>query len=150
MIVFFGRSSASFAGLLLFPNDRKDSCRFTKEEALKKYEVPFLIWANYDITEKEIDHISLNYLSTEMAVDTGQSMSAYQCFLNRRCNRKFLPCLIMAVMMQRGGITRWRKHRNLCSNGSGNTRSCNIICCLTVRRVSYFTNAIFFDIIRLM
>ena len=39
------------------------------------------IWANYDITEKEIDHISLNYLSTEMAVDTGQSMSAYQCFL---------------------------------------------------------------------
>ena len=49
--------------------------------SLKKYEVPFLIWANYDITEKEIDHISLNYLSTEMAVDTGQSMSAYQCFL---------------------------------------------------------------------
>ena len=34
-----------------------------------------------NITEKEIDHISLNYLSTEMAVDTGQSMSAYQCFL---------------------------------------------------------------------
>ena len=57
----------------LYDVEQKGPVRFT---AMENY-----VQANYDITEKEIDHISLNYLSTEMAVDTGQSMSAYQCFL---------------------------------------------------------------------
>ncbi len=81
VIVFFGDHQPHLPDSFYFQMTGKIPAGFTKEEALKKYEVPFLIWANYDITEKEIDHISLNYLSTEMAVDTGQSMSAYQCFL---------------------------------------------------------------------
>ena len=81
VIVFFGDHQPHLPDSFYFQMTGKIPAGFSREEALKKYEVPFFIWANYDITEKEINHISLNYLSTEMAVDTRQSMSAYQCFL---------------------------------------------------------------------
>lgn len=59
----------------------KAPVQFTAEETRSKYRVPFMIWANYDIPEKTVEHISLNYLSTELAGDVGLPMCAYQRFL---------------------------------------------------------------------
>jgi phosphoglycerol transferase MdoB-like AlkP superfamily enzyme len=36
----------------------------TLEERTRLYQVPFMIWANYDIEESYIDNISINYLSS--------------------------------------------------------------------------------------
>lgn len=41
------------------------------EDLSKKYLVPFILWANYDIPEKEINEISLNYLSM-LLLDTAK------------------------------------------------------------------------------
>ncbi len=35
----------------------------TTDKLKTSYEVPFVMWANYDIEEKEVDAISTNYLS---------------------------------------------------------------------------------------
>ena len=59
----------------------KDLGDLTTEELQKKYQVPFLIWANYDIEEKEIDALSANYLSSYVLNTAGLSMTPYQRYL---------------------------------------------------------------------
>lgn len=54
---------------------------FTREQNMKKYLVPFMIWANYDIPEQEIDKISLNYLSGLVLQTAGLKMSNYDYYL---------------------------------------------------------------------
>lgn len=54
---------------------------FTTEQTTQKYLTPFLIWANYDIPEQEIDRISLNYLSTLVLQVAGLPMSDYNRYL---------------------------------------------------------------------
>lgn len=51
------------------------------EQNMKRYEVPFLIWANYDIEEQEIENTSINYLSTLMMKAAGLPLSDFQKFL---------------------------------------------------------------------
>jgi hypothetical protein len=48
---------------------------------MKKYRVPFFIWANFDIEEREIERISMNYLSSIMLEATGMEMTEYNKFL---------------------------------------------------------------------
>lgn len=52
------------------------------EELQKKYTVPFIIWANYDIPEKNIECTSLNYLSNYLLDCTSLKKSAYFNFLS--------------------------------------------------------------------
>lgn len=52
-----------------------------QEESMQKYMVPFMIWANYDIPEEEIERTSLNYLSVLMLEAAGLEMTDYQRFL---------------------------------------------------------------------
>ena len=47
----------------------------------KKYEVPFMIWANYDIEEEEGIYTSTNYLSSLFFEKTGVKCSPYQNYL---------------------------------------------------------------------
>jgi hypothetical protein len=54
----------------------------TLEGTAKKHVVPFVIWANYDIEEEEIDQISANYLSTKIVETAGLKKTAFQCFLS--------------------------------------------------------------------
>jgi phosphoglycerol transferase MdoB-like AlkP superfamily enzyme len=54
----------------------------TLEGTAKKHVVPFVIWANYDIEEEEIDQISANYLSTKIVEAAGLKKTAFQCFLS--------------------------------------------------------------------
>lgn len=55
--------------------------QMSAEDAMKRYEVPFLIWANFDMEEEEIENTSINYLSTLMMKAAGLELSAFQRFL---------------------------------------------------------------------
>ena len=55
--------------------------KLTMEEEQKMYITPFMIWANYDIEEKTLDTISLNYLSSILMETADLPMTAYQKYL---------------------------------------------------------------------
>ena len=48
---------------------------------MKRYQVPFMIWANYGIKSSLIDKISINYLSTLMMETAGLKLTDFQKFL---------------------------------------------------------------------
>jgi phosphoglycerol transferase MdoB-like AlkP superfamily enzyme len=53
----------------------------TLDKQQKLYEVPFFVWANYDIEEKYIDNTSLNYLSSYVYDAAGIALPPYNQFL---------------------------------------------------------------------
>ena len=53
----------------------------TLDEQQKQYEVPFFIWANYDIEDNYIDYVSLNYLSSYVYNVAGITLPSYNQFL---------------------------------------------------------------------
>ena len=59
----------------------KDMSELSVEELQKKYQVPFVIWANYDIEEKEIEAMSANYLGSYILQTAGLKMTPYQRYL---------------------------------------------------------------------
>lgn len=81
VIVFFGdhqpKLASSFYNKLL----GKKASKLTGEETMQKYQVPYVVWTNYDIEEKEYGEISLNYLQTVMADAAGMKLTPYQRYL---------------------------------------------------------------------
>jgi phosphoglycerol transferase MdoB-like AlkP superfamily enzyme len=53
------------------------------ERYQRKYVVPFLLWANYDIPEEDVDKISANYLSSYLLKTIGLEGTAYNHYLMR-------------------------------------------------------------------
>jgi phosphoglycerol transferase MdoB-like AlkP superfamily enzyme len=51
------------------------------EEYRQKYTVPFLLWANYDISEDDVDNISANYLSSYLLKVAGLEKTSYNDYL---------------------------------------------------------------------
>lgn len=51
------------------------------EDTMLRYGVPYVIWANYDIEEKDYGDISLNYLSTIMMEAAGMKLTPYNRFV---------------------------------------------------------------------
>ncbi|MGI6499357.1 MAG: LTA synthase family protein [Anaerostipes sp.] len=51
------------------------------KELQKKYTVPFVIWANYDIDEKQDVYTSANYLSSMMLEQTNLKLTPYNQYL---------------------------------------------------------------------
>ena len=49
---------------------------------MKRYQVPFVIWANYDIKEQHIEKTSMNYMQSILTQTAGVKMTGYQRFLN--------------------------------------------------------------------
>ena len=82
MIVFFGdhQPNDAVAGPLVKLNG-KNVKNFTEEELLTRYEVPYVIWANYDIEEGTGIDTSLNYLGVKTLETAGVETYAYQNFL---------------------------------------------------------------------
>lgn len=82
VIVFFGdhlpKLKNSFYDTLL----GKDLTTLSPEEMVKLYQTPFVVWANYDIPEQEIEAMSLNYLSSLVLKTAGLPMPDYNYFLN--------------------------------------------------------------------
>ena len=62
------------------------------KELQKKYTVPFIIWANYDIDEaSDVKNVSANYLSSMMLEQTNLKLSRYNEYLLNL--RKTIPAL---------------------------------------------------------
>ena len=82
VLVFFGdhqpRVGNSFYDAL-FEKSGSDEAPFVKEE--RKYRVPFMIWANYDIEEESGLHISANYLHSYLLQKIGGEMTGYEKYL---------------------------------------------------------------------
>ena len=56
-----------------------------------KYEIPYWIWANFDIEEREEDLTSINYLSSILLDAAGLPLSPYNAFLKQ--TRQTIPAL---------------------------------------------------------
>ncbi len=72
-----GLTNETYAELL-----GKDLNDLTYEERLKLHQTPFIIWANYDIGEKYIENISLNYMSSLLMDIANLTKTKYQTFLS--------------------------------------------------------------------
>ena len=82
VIVFFGDHqpsdtvAAQVQDSLLLPGESVPD-----EQLRKRYQVPYLVWANYDIDGATQQNTSLNYLSAEVLKAAGVPTDAYQNFL---------------------------------------------------------------------
>lgn len=82
MVVFFGdhQPSDTVAATVLAKNGMVWNA--LSEEQLKlRYQVPYVIWANYDIEEEQNADTSVNYLGAEVLARAGVKTTAYQNFL---------------------------------------------------------------------
>lgn len=59
----------------------KSMDELTTEELQSRYQTPFVIWANYDIPEKDMGTVSANYLSTLVLETAGLDMTQYNRYL---------------------------------------------------------------------
>ena len=91
VILFFGdhwpNLEEGFLSLLL----GQDSNALSFENVMREYEVPFLIWANYDLEGEEIEAVSLNYLSGLLLRAAGLEGTDYTTFLENL--RQTLPVI---------------------------------------------------------
>ena len=76
IILFFGDHQPPYFEDEFWETIMKDPTNETT-----KYITPFFLWANYDIEEKYIDKISLNYLSILLMDTAGLNTTAYMNFL---------------------------------------------------------------------
>lgn len=58
----------------------KEWRNWSDEEMMKRYAVPFLIWANYDIGGQKIEKTSMNYLQTILTETIGGELTGFQKF----------------------------------------------------------------------
>lgn len=54
---------------------------WSNEEMMKRYAVPFVIWANYDIEKETVEKTSMNYLNTILTETMGGELTGFQKFL---------------------------------------------------------------------
>lgn len=88
IILMFGDHQPQVAGSFYSKMLGSNPDLATQQE---KYKVPFLIWANYDIEERDGVETSLNYLSTLLMETAGLPLTEYQQFLSRL--RQSVPAL---------------------------------------------------------
>ena len=82
IVLFFGDHQPSLSKETYLKFDEKFANDSNNpDEKQKQVQVPFFIWANYDINEKEDLHISPNYLSVLLFESAGIPLTQYQQFL---------------------------------------------------------------------
>lgn len=80
MIVMFGDHEPSISDEFYEKLYGKKLSDLTQEELQKKYQTPYIVWANYNIEEEERD-MSANYLSSYILKLAGLEMTGYNKFL---------------------------------------------------------------------
>lgn len=81
IIVFFGDHQPSLPDSFYRELYGKDLDTLTLTELQKKFKTPFVIWANYDIEEAELNDVSANYLSTLLLKAANLEMPPFQQYL---------------------------------------------------------------------
>lgn len=82
VIVFFGdhQPGDSVASTILSKNGMSWN-NLSEEELKLRYQVPYVIWANYDIEEETKADTSANYLAAEVLERAGVPLNEYQSYL---------------------------------------------------------------------
>ena len=82
IVIFFGdhQPNDAVAAPVLSLNG-KSTKNLSKEEQELRYQVPYVVWANFDIDEKRNYDVSLNYLAADVLQWAGVPTSDYQNFL---------------------------------------------------------------------
>lgn len=82
VVVFFGDHQPSdvVAAPILAQNGMAWNA-LSEEELALRYQVPYVIWANYDIEEEQRADTSANYLGAELLMRAGVPLDGYQAFL---------------------------------------------------------------------
>ena len=73
------------------------------------YIVPFVMWANYDIEEEEVDAISVNYLGGLLFEKAGIPTTGYQNFLDQL--RQEIPAVTAGILVDQEG-NRYRREES--------------------------------------
>ena len=81
MVVFFGDHQPALTNSFYEALYGKKLSERTVQEVLQQYAVPFFIWTNYDIEEREDVVISPNYLGVLTAQLAGFPLTGYMNFL---------------------------------------------------------------------
>lgn len=81
IILLFGDHQPHLPDSFYLHMTGKEPLQFTQEDTMKKYQVPFLIWANYDIPEMVIERASINYLSSIFLSVANLKMSNFNRYL---------------------------------------------------------------------
>ena len=79
----------------------KTGSQLTDEEQAMRYEVPFLIWANYDIKEQQNIEISTNYLGGMVLETAGIPLPIYHSYLKEL--REEVPVITTQWMVAADG-----------------------------------------------
>lgn len=104
IIVFFGdHQPADYVVEPLLRLQGKTRDDLTEEEQAKRYEVPFLIWTNFDIEEEQNVEISANYLGGLVLKTAGLPLPAYQAYLEEL--RKEVPVLSAQQLITADGYS---------------------------------------------
>ncbi len=91
IIILFGDHQPHLADSLYRQTMGRTPANFSPEQVMTEHEIPFLIWANYDIEEKAIEKTSINYLSTLFLETAGLKLSDFGCYLKEL--QKKLPVI---------------------------------------------------------
>ncbi len=81
LVVFFGDHQPPLTNAFYEELYGKKLSERTTEEVLQQYAVPFFIWANYDIEERQNVVVSPNYLGALTAQAAGLPLTGYMNFL---------------------------------------------------------------------
>ena len=102
ILCFFGDHQPNVGDDFVETTIGKEMEEFTFEDKLKQYQVPFMIWANYELEEEYIDAISINYLGGLLLEKAGIEGNGYTQFLNEL--RKEIPVINALGYMTSDGI----------------------------------------------
>lgn len=101
ILVFFGDHEPSLPDTFYESIMGKSLSDMEGKEILKRYQTPFLIWANYDIEEQEGIETSPNYLSMLMKKAAGMKLTPFECFLEDLYEE--IPVLTVNGMVDKEG-----------------------------------------------
>ena len=111
IVVFFGdhQPNDTVASSVLAANGM-DYNNLSNEELKLRYQVPYVIWANYDIDEAVNQESSANYLGAQMMEAAGVPLSDYQNYLLEQ--KKEMP-LISTQHTEAEGSDAWLNYQTL-------------------------------------
>lgn len=81
IILFFGDHQPAVEEEFVEELLGKPINQFNLAELQKRYQVPFFLWANYDIAERDCGNLSMNYLSTLLLQTAGLQLPQYNQYL---------------------------------------------------------------------
>ena len=78
MVIFFGDHQPNDVVVEpVWKLNGKSGKNLSEEDSAKRYQVPYVIWANYDIEEKQREETSVNYMAGKILKEARVPLSAF-------------------------------------------------------------------------